>query len=108
MTSTEDSSQICLPDKTADRFRDNAESQQLIQDLTLAVEILPPRFRGQLWRHPEFLELVEIVMDYGRRPIARFSTGDFPLSDASIDFTDLDSAIESVHLRVRKLIELTR
>ncbi|RRT54737.1 hypothetical protein B296_00048956, partial [Ensete ventricosum] len=46
--------------------------------------------------HPELRRLVEIVMDLGRRPLARFPSGDFFLSDCPISPQDLLHAASQV------------
>uniref|UniRef100_A0A803MZN4 Uncharacterized protein n=1 Tax=Chenopodium quinoa TaxID=63459 RepID=A0A803MZN4_CHEQI len=48
--------------------------------------------RCQLRQHPELDKLMEVVMDLGRNPIARFPSGDFELSDCPITFQDLEFA----------------
>lgn len=42
------------------------------------------------------VQLVEIVMDLGRPPLARFSSGDLRLADDVISNADLDHAISKV------------
>lgn len=42
------------------------------------------------------VQLVEIVMDLGRPPLARFPSGDLKLADDVISTADLDHAISKV------------
>ncbi len=42
------------------------------------------------------MQLVEIVMDLGRPPLARFPSGDLKLADDVISLADLDHAISKV------------
>lgn len=42
--------------------------------------------------------MIEVVMDLGRKPLARFPTGDFVLSDSQITVDDLRHATSKVTL----------
>ncbi|KAL5720711.1 hypothetical protein ACHQM5_013354 [Ranunculus cassubicifolius] len=42
------------------------------KELDSFLELVPLRMRNDLFVHNEILELIEVVMDLGRRPIARF------------------------------------
>ncbi|KAG2632212.1 hypothetical protein PVAP13_2NG070100 [Panicum virgatum] len=52
--------------------------------------------RRGLAQHPEVRELVEVVMDLGRRPIARFPTGDWVISDQPVTADDLRQSVSKV------------
>lgn len=52
--------------------------------------------RSGLAQHPEVRELVEVVMDLGRRPIARFPAGDWVISDQPVTADDLRQAVSKV------------
>lgn len=86
--------------------------QQLLKrDLELAVNIIPVEFRDKVWEHEEHMDLVELVLDYGRKPLARFPTnGDFILSERLVTDEDLADAVSSVThikaLRVTKTVVL--
>lgn len=54
--------------------------------------LLPQEMRKRVSEHPELLDLVEVVMDLGRKPLARFPSGDFVLSDCPITLQDLQHA----------------
>ena len=43
------------------------------------------------------MQLVEIVMDLGRPPLARFPSGDLRLADDVISSADLEHAISKVY-----------
>eukprot|EP00268_Persea_americana_P033975 TRINITY_DN33604_c1_g1_i6.p1 TRINITY_DN33604_c1_g1~~TRINITY_DN33604_c1_g1_i6.p1 ORF type:complete len:666 (-),score=139.09 TRINITY_DN33604_c1_g1_i6:391-2388(-) len=58
--------------------------------------LLPEEMRRKVSEHPELHHLIEIVMDLGRKPLARFPTGDFVLSDLPITFQDLEHATAQV------------
>nr|CAD1819857.1 unnamed protein product [Ananas comosus var. bracteatus] len=65
-------------------------------ELELFLELVPPRMRRELARHGEVRELIEVVMDLGRRPIARFPSGDWFMSDRPVAIDDLRHAISKV------------
>jgi stage III sporulation protein SpoIIIAA len=65
-------------------------------DLNKLLEILPPSIRQTLDQHPQRDLLVEVVMDLGRRPEARFPGRAEYLSETSIAQADLDDCISRV------------
>jgi hypothetical protein len=65
-------------------------------ELDAFLEVVPARMRRGLARHPEVRELVEVVMDLGRRPIARFPSGDWVISDQPVTADDLRQAVSKV------------
>ncbi|CAL5066693.1 unnamed protein product [Urochloa decumbens] len=65
-------------------------------ELEAFLEVVPARMRRGLAQHPEVRELVEVVMDLGRRPIARFSAGDWVISDQPVTADDLRQAVSKV------------
>ncbi|XP_020096546.1 uncharacterized protein ycf45 [Ananas comosus] len=73
-----------------------AAAVQVHDELELFLELVPPRMRRELARHGEVRELIEVVMDLGRRPIARFPSGDWFMSDRPVAIDDLRHAISKV------------
>ncbi|CAH9135987.1 unnamed protein product [Cuscuta epithymum] len=67
-----------------------------VSDLDLFLQIVPLRMKNSLVRHEEIRELIEIVMDLGRNPIARFPSGDWVISDQPVKLEDLRYAISKV------------
>eukprot|EP01018_Ginkgo_biloba_P000245 Gb_33351 [translate_table: standard] len=65
-------------------------------ELGRLVALIPDRMRRRLTGHPELQQLVEIVMDLGRKPLARFPSGDFRISEDPVTFQDLEHAISLV------------
>ena len=59
-------------------------------DLEKLIESLPFFLQEQLIQHPNKDKLIEIVLDLGRRPEARFVTGSEYLSQKIISWQDLD------------------
>ncbi|XP_055800865.1 protein SEEDLING PLASTID DEVELOPMENT 1-like isoform X2 [Solanum dulcamara] len=80
----------------------SASSSSLIADDEFQVELgrllslLPEEMRRGVGEHPEFSNLIEVVMDLGRKPLARFPSGDFILSDHPITLDDLHQATSQV------------
>lgn len=71
----------------------------LVKDeLDLMLQVLPADVRQPLVNHPDRGSLLEIVLDLGRRPEARFlgGKGGSYLRDAEITHEDLQHAVEAV------------
>ncbi len=69
---------------------------QVTDDLAELLQILPPSIRVALEAHPQLDQLIEVVMDLGRRPEARFPREAHYLSESPIGRTDLDYTIQRV------------
>jgi stage III sporulation protein SpoIIIAA len=69
---------------------------QITDDLTKLLHILPTSIRHQLEQHPQKDSLVEVVMDLGRRPEARFPGKAEYLSEEPITLNDLNDCIANV------------
>ncbi|KAL8051709.1 hypothetical protein ABFX02_06G165600 [Erythranthe guttata] len=65
-------------------------------DMDLFLEIVPLRMRQELFRHEDIMQLIEVVMDLGRKPLARFPTGDWVISEQTVQIEDLTHAISKV------------
>ena len=59
-------------------------------DLNKLLEKLPFFFINHVNQHPQKNKIIEIVIDLGRRPEARFSTGPEYLSQKIISWQDID------------------
>ena len=68
----------------------------IADDLDKLLAILPDFIRLPLEQHKDRKSLIEIVMDLGRRPEARFPTGPKYLSSKIISWQDLDSCINKI------------
>lgn len=68
-------------------------------ELGRLLTLLPEEMRRSVSEHPEFCYLIEVVMDLGRKPLARFPSGDFILSDHPITLDDLQHAISKVKIK---------
>ncbi|KAM5555899.1 protein SEEDLING PLASTID DEVELOPMENT 1 [Rosa sericea] len=69
---------------------------QAASELELFLELLPERMKSELYRHEEIGRLIEVVMDLGRPPIARFPTGDWVISENPVSQEDLRLAVSKV------------
>uniref|UniRef100_A0A2P2K340 ATP binding protein n=1 Tax=Rhizophora mucronata TaxID=61149 RepID=A0A2P2K340_RHIMU len=65
-------------------------------ELGLFLELLPLRIRRELRCHREIGELIEVVMDLGRQPLARFPSGDWVISEQPVKLEDLRHAVSKV------------
>ncbi|XP_021288651.1 uncharacterized protein ycf45 [Herrania umbratica] len=65
-------------------------------ELGLLLALLPEEMRSRISEHEELRELIEVVMDLGRKPLARFPSGDFVLSDCPITVQDIEHATSKV------------
>ena len=68
----------------------------IADDLDKLLEILPNFVRLPLEKHKDRKFLIEIVMDLGRRPEARFPYGPKYLSNKTISWQDLDFCIRKI------------
>ena len=65
-------------------------------ELETFLNLLPPRMRSVLRCHSEVGDLVEVVMDLGRKPLARFPSGDWIISQDPVLIGDLEHAVSMV------------
>lgn len=68
----------------------------IADDLDKLLEILPDFVRIPLEQHKDRKALIEIVMDLGRRPEARFPNGPKYLSNKTISWQDLDFCVRKI------------
>ncbi|XP_047957947.1 protein SEEDLING PLASTID DEVELOPMENT 1 [Salvia hispanica] len=73
---------------------DSAEEFKV--ELGRLLALLPEEMRHRVSEHPELHDLIEVVMDLGRKPLARFPSGDFVLSDNPISMEDILHATAQV------------
>nr|YP_010850457.1 hypothetical protein Ycf45 [Lophurella caespitosa]WGH13112.1 hypothetical protein Ycf45 [Lophurella caespitosa] len=68
----------------------------IADDLDKLLDILPEFIQDPLNKHNRKKSLIEIVMDLGRRPEARFPDGPEYLSTVNISWNDLDLCIKKI------------
>lgn len=69
---------------------------QMTDDLDILLEIFPDSIRNHLEKHPQLGNLIEVVMDLGRLPEARFPGGAEYLSQTPITRADLKYSISHI------------
>ena len=60
------------------------------EDLDKLLENLPFFIKEHITIHPDKEKIIEIILDLGRRPEARFSTGPQFLSQKTVSWQDLE------------------
>ncbi|KAI8476956.1 MAG: hypothetical protein J3K34DRAFT_463609 [Monoraphidium minutum] len=74
-----------------------AAAQPLRDDLDQLLQVLPAALGARLAAHPRRPELLEVVLDLGRRPEARFAGGTYEyLGDAAVAREELEAAAAAV------------
>lgn len=69
---------------------------QITDDLDQLLSILPLDLQRRLTNHAQRNQLIEVVLDVGRRPEARFSDSVEYLSDVPVSRTDLQHCVDRV------------
>ncbi len=69
---------------------------QITDDLDLLLEILPHRIREALTQVNRSSDLIEVILDLGRLPEARFTQGELYLSDTEVTGDDLETVIANI------------
>ena len=74
--------------------REREQREQL--ELDLVLNVLPPDVAGVLRDRDALGQLLEVVLDLGRLPEARFVSGDAELNDQPVTTADLENVIERI------------
>jgi len=69
---------------------------QITDDLELLLAVLPDEIRQALEQTNRSAELIEVILDLGRLPEARFTDGEIYLSETEISLTDLQQIIDKI------------
>ncbi|HEY8691854.1 MAG TPA: hypothetical protein VIR57_03850, partial [Chloroflexota bacterium] len=69
---------------------------QITDDLDALIDKLPARLASRLWSAPNLGDLLEVIMDLGRSPEARFMGSELMLSDQPVDDEDLDFVVSRI------------
>ncbi|KAL0403515.1 UNVERIFIED_CONTAM: protein SEEDLING PLASTID DEVELOPMENT 1 [Sesamum radiatum] len=94
--STKGNGFLSVASNTASTSSSGGRGDEVVSDMDLFLEIVPLRMRHELLRHEEIGELIEVVMDLGRNPLARFPSGDWVISEEPVKPDDLRHAISQV------------
>jgi stage III sporulation protein SpoIIIAA len=74
----------------------NNNPNQLMEDLRMLLDVLPISVRQKLEGIGREDELLEVVLDLGRRPAARYVDGEVVLRQAEVTRAEIDIVVESV------------
>jgi stage III sporulation protein SpoIIIAA len=70
--------------------------RQVTDNIEQLLEILPPGIRANLENRKQIDELVEVVLDLGRPPEARYTSAATYLSDTPVTQMDIDACVDRV------------
>ncbi len=68
----------------------------ITDDLDALLDILPPHVRRPLYRQKDLHELLEVILDLGRHPEARFPQREEVLAPKEVDETDIDYVVSRI------------
>ena len=95
--SSTEPAELSSPDAATSQLSKSAlQPQAVTDDLPQLLEILPAYIRDQLESHPQRDQLIEVILDLGRQPEARFSDAVQYLSDVPVSKADLQHCIDRV------------
>jgi stage III sporulation protein SpoIIIAA len=69
---------------------------RITDDLQALLDVLPPRIAACVRTEDSFDQLLEIILDLGRKPFARFVYGEKMLGDEDITHQDLEMVVERI------------
>jgi stage III sporulation protein SpoIIIAA len=69
---------------------------RITDDLDAMLDVLPPHARDPLQERPDNFELLEVVLDLGRLPEARYPEQEVILSDREVTQADLDYVVSRI------------
>src|SRR5512142_1088281 len=70
--------------------------KRITDDLQALISVLPPKISQAVGRANNSENLIEIVMDLGRRPMARFTDGDIELDKEDVSRTEIDYVVTRI------------
>ncbi len=70
--------------------------KRITDDLQALISVLPPKIADSVVRANNSDHLIEIVMDLGRRPMARFTDGEQELDDAEVTRAEIDFVVTRI------------
>jgi len=74
----------------------NENQKQLMEDLRMLIAIVPEDVRQELAKVGHEDELLEVVLDLGRRPAARYVWGEKTLRQAEVTREEIDAVVANV------------
>lgn len=70
--------------------------QNNFDDIQALINVLPSKIAEVINENGNLDKLIEVVMDVGRIPLARYTNGDIPLSAEEVTYEDIDSVVEKI------------
>jgi stage III sporulation protein SpoIIIAA len=70
--------------------------REITDDLDALLDILPPRIRETLYQQHDRSELIEVVLDLGRLPEARFPHRELVINSKEVSHNDIDYVVSRV------------
>ena len=71
-------------------------TQEKDTDLQVLIEVIPEKIRNKLLSHPNIEELLEVVLDLGRPPEARFLGVNELIDTGEVNQSDIDFSVDKV------------
>ena len=68
----------------------------ITDDMEALLDILPPRIQQPLSKQEDIKELLEVVLDLGRPPEARFPRREVVLHDKEVEEADIDYVVSRI------------
>lgn len=65
-------------------------------DIQALINVLPEKIAGVINENGNLDKLIEVVMDVGRIPLARYTNGDLPLSSDEVSYEEIDAVVEKI------------
>ncbi len=87
---------LSKPNPAQPEFLSEPITREVFNDLDELMTILPPEIEAILNAHPDRLRLVEVILDLGRRPEARFPDRAEYLAETLVSREDLAYAVDRV------------
>ena len=74
--------------------------EQVMEDLRRLLVILPEEVRKKIESNGNEAELLEVVMDLGRKPVARYVSGEKTLQETEVTQAEIDmvSAVSGISM----------
>ncbi len=70
--------------------------EQAKRDLDVLLSVLPISIRERIEALGNEIDLLEVVMDLGRRPTARYTTGEVTLREEEVTAAEIDAVVNSI------------